>query len=389
MDKPTLLYASPLPPQQSGIAVYSRWMIQALAEYFDITLYLDRDDAQETEESSFPVLRRCRDHIDFASFDHRLYHIGNHPKYHAHIYKTCLQNPGWVVLHEFALYYLVVGVYRNERDFYQKIFRIGGARAISALKNTAREGIDPLQFRSAERVPLNQELLRSGNRLLVHSDYTYRLVQECAPEAKVYRTEHLQGRTAATNTSRADWLARWGLPADAVVVASFGFVAPTKLNHVVCNAVERLVKQQGAPLYYLMVGEGDYIVSRIGGRIRLTGYASETEFDECIAHADLIVNLRYPTVGETSGALLRGLWTGKPCIVTDVGWFSELPDSVVLKLDASDPALIEEHLVEALEIFLGCPLPFQKMAQEAASYVRERHSTAAVARQYFELLTQS
>ena len=87
-----------------------------------------------------------------------------------------------------------------------------------------------------------------------------------------------------------------------------------------------------------MVSEGNYVGCE-GDRVRITGFVSEAEFDEYLAISDLVVNLRHPVMGVTSAALLRALAFGKPYIVTDIGWFSELPDSVVLKLDVHKPDL--------------------------------------------------
>ena len=50
-----------------------------------------------------------------------------------------------------------------------------------------------------------------------------------------------------------------------------------------------------------------------------------------MAACDVLVNLRSPTMGETSGAVIRGLSLGKPMLVSDVGWFAELPDDVALQ----------------------------------------------------------
>ena len=40
---------------------------------------------------------------------------------------------------------------------------------------------------------------------------------------------------------------------------------------------------------------------------------------------DVHVSLRSPTMGETSGTAIRALALGKPLVVSDVGWFAELP----------------------------------------------------------------
>src|SRR5215467_10767542 len=146
MRKPTLLYASPLPPQRTGIAIYSRWLIEALADFFEITLYTDCSDISDSYLAQFRVLRHGRDRVDFGVFDYRLYQIGNNPWFHSYIYEACLLYPGWILLHEFVLYFLVIGLYRDRPDFYRRIFGIGGAPAIAALRNIARNGIDPFQF---------------------------------------------------------------------------------------------------------------------------------------------------------------------------------------------------------------------------------------------------
>ena len=51
-----------------------------------------------------------------------------------------------------------------------------------------------------------------------------------------------------------------------------------------------------------------------------------------MAACDVCVNLRSPTMGETSGSVIRQLSLGKPVVVSDVGWFAELPDDVALKV---------------------------------------------------------
>ena len=58
---------------------------------------------------------------------------------------------------------------------------------------------------------------------------------------------------------------------------------------------------------------------------------SEERFESLMAACDVLVNLRSPTMGETSGSVIRALSLGKPMLVSDVGWFSELPDGVALQ----------------------------------------------------------
>ena len=61
------------------------------------------------------------------------------------------------------------------------------------------------------------------------------------------------------------------------------------------------------------------------GVVRLD-YLDEDVLWQLLADSDVCVSLRWPTMGETSGMAIRALSLGKPLVVSDVGWFSELPD---------------------------------------------------------------
>ncbi|MCL4809876.1 MAG: hypothetical protein KJ062_19115, partial [Thermoanaerobaculia bacterium] len=52
--------------------------------------------------------------------------------------------------------------------------------------------------------------------------------------------------------------------------------------------------------------------------------------------ADIAVNLRFPTVGETSGAVCRLAGSGLPVVVSDVGWFRELPESFASRIPVGE-----------------------------------------------------
>ena len=73
------------------------------------------------------------------------------------------------------------------------------------------------------------------------------------------------------------------------------------------------------PLASLIEGLG------LQSAVRVLGFTPMEEFVGYIAACDIILNLRFPTVGESSGTLLRSLGLGRAVIVSDIGSFAEYP----------------------------------------------------------------
>jgi glycosyltransferase involved in cell wall biosynthesis len=124
----------------------------------------------------------------------------------------------------------------------------------------------------------------------------------------------------------------------------------------------------------------------IAERVRVHGFVSEGELDRRLAEADLVFNLRWPTMGEASGSQLRIWNAGAPSVVTDAGWYSELDDTTVFKTrietEAEDLTTLLRRL--AADRSLGA-------ARGAAgrALLETRHSPRAYARAIAEIARTS
>jgi glycosyltransferase involved in cell wall biosynthesis len=101
----------------------------------------------------------------------------------------------------------------------------------------------------------------------------------------------------------------------------------------------------------------------------------------------VLVNLRHPTMGETSGSVVRGLSLGKPLVVSDVGWFAELPGEVALKVPPGE--LEVETLTAALELLASRPDLRETMGAAAAELARREHDVSHVADLYAAALERA
>src|SRR4029079_18084513 len=87
---------------------------------------------------------------------------------------------------------------------------------------------------------------------------------------------------------------------------------------------------------------------------------------------DVHMSLRSPTMGETSGAAIRALVLGRPLVVSDVGWFSELPDGVAAKVPVD--AWEIDMLTAVLARLAGDGELKAEMSRRVLEYVEREHA---------------
>jgi hypothetical protein len=89
-------YYSPLPPSRSGIADYSALVLPELEQRIEVVVATPG--------------RFRRDRLSRGGADICLYHVGNDAEAHGWIVEALRRRPGVVVLHDFVLHHLVVGL---------------------------------------------------------------------------------------------------------------------------------------------------------------------------------------------------------------------------------------------------------------------------------------
>jgi len=107
------------------------------------------------------------------------------------------------------------------------------------------------------------------------------------------------------------------------------------------------------------------------------GYVDERRLWGLMAACDIHASLRSPTMGETSGTAIRALVLGKPLVVSDVGWFSELPGDVALGVMVGEGETAE--LAAALRVLAERPEARHAMGAAALALARTEHDLKLVA----------
>ena len=368
-------YYSPMPPERSGISDYSALLLPALARRIDIQ-----------------VVRRGRTR-PVRGADLALYHLGNNPDAHGWIVDALRRRPsskpGIVVLHDFVLHHLVAGLTIGRRDghgYLDAMEREGGVVGRLLGHGVLDKRIPPLWESRADDFHLAGEVLGLATGLVVHSHHVEERARAAGYEGPIWRIPHPAWPVPELVPAQLD-----GAP----LLGCFGNVNASKRIPQLLEAFARLRREHdGARL--LLVGatspgfDLDRRLQRLGlqgdGIVRLD-YVPEQRLWELMAACDACLNLRAPTMGETSGSVVRQLSLGKPVVVSDVGWFSELPDDVALKVPVDEHEV--DTLLAALELLATQEAVRRTMGEAAAELARREHDLERVAELYAAALEQA
>jgi glycosyltransferase involved in cell wall biosynthesis len=127
------------------------------------------------------------------------------------------------------------------------------------------------------------------------------------------------------------------------------------------------------------------VASGLSQRITITGWVDESTFLDYLGAADLAVQLRTLSLGETSGAVLDCMNHAVPTIVNANGAMAELPVDAVWMLTS---AFEDGELRDALETLWSDKGRRQAMGLRARQVVQERHAPSCCARQYRDAIEQ-
>ena len=355
-------YFSPLPPERSGISEYSVLLLAELERRFDVE-----------------IGARGR----AAVGDVCLYHMGNNPDAHAWIVEALRRRPGIVVLHDYVLHHLVAGMTLGRGDAEGYLGAMQRAAGVEGrlLAHGVIDGIvPPLWEVRPEDFPLVDEILehasKPGGGLIVHSGYVERRVRAAGYEGRLWRIPHPAWEPP--EVERVDL----GGP----LIGCFGHMTASKRIPQLIEAF-RLLRQTRPNARLLIVGaatpgfslEARLRESDLAGVVR-EDYVDERRLWTLIAACDVVVSLRSPTMGETSGTAIRALASGRPLVVSDVGWFAELPDDVALKIPVD--SVETETLAAALELLVSNERARAAMTRAALEYVSAEHGLDRVVGAY-------
>src|ERR1051325_8382231 len=282
-------FFSPLPPARSGIADYSEALLESLRRVADIEVFSGPDQP-----------------FDPARFDMALYQIGNNG-FHSFVYEAALRHPGVVVMHESNLHHLMADltIKRGDWDAYVRECEFnGGVKAREFAERVRKLEVGP----DYEGLPMTRRLLERSRGVVVHSHFMEEEVRSAGFTGPVAVIPH---GAWIPEADRNAFRHRLGLDPLTPLIGIFGYLKPYKRIAESLRAFRRLVRIAPSARM-ILVGEPhpefpvESMIRSMGlsAHVRVLGFAPIEEFVGYLSACDIVLNLRYPTVGESSGTLL-------------------------------------------------------------------------------------
>ncbi|MTI64698.1 glycosyltransferase [Methylophaga sp.] len=391
LTKPKMAYVSPLPPEKSGIADYSAELLPALAEFYDIDVIVN----QQVVSSEW-INKNCsiRD-VDWlinnsGMYDRVVYHLGN-STFHEHMFGLLQQIPGVVVLHDFYLSGIIahMDVHGSEPGLWNRSLYHGHGYKSVKERFEAKDTADIVW-----KYPCSLDVIQQSLGMIAHSpaslDFAKQWYSCDTSEWRVIPLVREPNITPDITQARE----RLGFAEDDFLVCAFGVMGPTKLNQELLDAwlMSQLVKDRQCHLIF--VGEnhpGDYgkkllatiKKNNLQNRVHIAGWTSPDTFRDYLISADLAVQLRTLSRGETSAAVLDCMNHSLATIVNANGSMAYLDDNAVCKLP--DEFSVEQ-LTQSLEYLRNNDDERHRLGVNARRLVLTQHTPEKCADKYHQAI---
>jgi glycosyltransferase involved in cell wall biosynthesis len=392
LPRQKIAYVSPWPPQRSGIANYSFEIVRHLKEYVDITLYLENPEESNAESFGLEVEDISLLPQNRGKYDCVIYHIGNNKHFHQKIYQMAWKYPGIVVVHDFNIHPFLADSFLGKKDEYLYADALIEGYAEDGKSSYASVKSDVF-YPEIWKFPMSHALVKRSIATIVHSQWVKKQLQEVD---NVFVVPHgsIDNRTMDRSNNTTILKKHFDISPDNFVISTFGFVNALKRVSQVLEAIKVLV-DLGYPVKFLIGGnlidpslkiEEKIQSLGISSNVVISGYLSDENFDDCIKMSDIIINLRCPSLGESSGALMKALSYAKACLVSNYQQFTELPDSVCWKVDIGE---IEVPLIVAyLEELMRNPSIRKQLGNNAAFFAANYSSYEFAAKSYATIISK-
>lgn len=394
-EKPKIAIVTPWPNQETGIANYVYCIVPYLKNFFKvIDIFTDQSiiDKNELKENIAGSLYDISELEKFiGKYDEIIYQIGNNTLFHKKIYEILLKHKGIAEIHDYVLHPFFYDAFflKNKKKIYQDALEKGyGDKGLKHYMevNSQRSAPDILIF------PMSESVVAYSKSVIFHNIWSKDNCQADPAKIKIIPLscfpksdyEQLQKKTPINLEKVFDEISSCN---DIIVIGCFGFVNKNKRPEVVIQAHKKLL-DLGYKVKLCFWGKSNIDkLSVESGAVFVSGYLDEYNYHRALSLSDIIVNLRYPSMGEASATLCEAMIEGKPVIVSDHNQYSEYPDDVCWKVPVGHYEV--EILVKMLEYLIRHPEVRKALGNNAKWFASNVLDPQKIAFEYYKIVKRT
>jgi glycosyltransferase involved in cell wall biosynthesis len=387
--RPLMAFVSPLPDDRTGIADHSSELLRELACHYDIECIISGTHVTDPWVlANFPR----RDLVWFESnarkYDRIVYCMGN-SAFHAHMIDLVVRFPGVVILHDIYLGNLYEWMCSTGKLRWEELFNeIYRSHGLWGLQLERQSGVRAV----IDRLPLSGAIFRHAHGVIVHSKHAQEVACEFFGDGvgDLIRIVPLL-RAPLHGLDKTAARRKLNIPQDEFVVCSFGLLTPLKLSHLIIEAWSLCASSRRARMVFVGGITEHYrpqierLVDNIDAAltIDIVGHVDGAVYKDWLAAADLAVQLRIQSRGETSAAVFDCMGAGLPVIVNDYGSARDLPDDCVYKIP---PSVYPFELADHIDHLITHEEQRRETGRKARNYVLSLLDPRTVSAQFYELV---
>lgn len=396
--KKKVALVTPWPKHQTGISTYIYKIMPYITKYMDIDLFIDNTMVNDVDFLPYSYGKQyfIKDLDEkHTEYDEIIYQMGNNTDFHKGIYEYLRKYPGIVELHDYAIHGFFYHTYylEGDKEGYRRALIDGygeaGAKHFADV-DARRSNPDNNAF------PMSTSVTNLSKEIIVHNVWSYNnlpvdndkyvIPLVCFEENSLSENELRKAKELICNKVKTK------CDGD-IIIGCFGWVNDNKRPDILVKAVAKLI-QMNYKVKLVFFGKNNskklekaIEEEKIDDYIAITGYISDEEYQVGLAMCDIVVNLRHPSMGESSATLCEAFKAGKPVIVTAVNQYLEFPDDVCWKLKAG-----HREEPDVLATMIKCLIDNEDvriaMGNNAKEYADEVLNCNNIARMYSRIINQ-
>lgn len=345
INKPRIAIFTPVPDGLSAIGKVVAESHATMSQHFQIDYYIDYGQQDAAVRPNFlKYIAQTQPAHAFGAkayqqYDAVIYHIGN-GDYHLWSIQNALYLPGYAIPHDTNI---------------SEAYRVLGETSMM----------------SKERVQLEQSLDRQNDAsshglttlfdrqlgILTHSQYAATVAKYLVAKSTPIKLVNLPSAVPVLSAQKQE---------DTIIIGMAGIIADIKGISV----IESLAKHPSFSSCLIKIFGFNYAsqetIDRLNSysNVTVTTNLSDFEFQTTLSKMHIFVNYRLGYNGETSLATIEAMRNSVAVLVKNVGWYSELPNDTVVKIND------DSEVIEKLKILLADKKYLETIGKNARHFIK-------------------